>query len=202
MKKSFISVCICLILCYLPISAQDTLFLKTDSLMISTGPKIYFKGDTNIIVNKKGEIIEGILLNNTYLWTGRRLLLFREKSLIRFNQKGNVIAGYLAEMAALFTTKQSLNVRSNSYVVFNDEGFLREGELSSDMSFPVKGKPIEFKRARAVYFNDDGQLIGGTLAKREQLLNTEGKIKVHRSGTTVFFNEEGEVVFAKEEDNE
>jgi hypothetical protein len=200
MKKLFISVFICLIFHYLPVSAQDTLFLKNDSLMISTGPKIYFKGDTNIIVNKKGEIIEGILLRNNYLWSGRRLLLFREKSLIRFNQKGNVIAGYLAEMAALFTAKQTLNIRGNSYVVFSDEGFLREGELSSDMSFPVNGKPIEFKRARKVYFNDDGQLIGGTLSKREQLLNTEGKTKAYRSGTTVFFNEESEVVFAKEED--
>jgi hypothetical protein len=105
--------------------AQDTLFLKKDSLMISTGPKVNFKGDTTIIVNRKGEVIEGILLKNTYLWTGRRLILFSGSSVIRFillnlHQSKRLIKTLLSGAVLMwFSTTRAHYYRENSPVTWN-----------------------------------------------------------------------------------
>ena len=180
---------------------QDTLYLKTDSILSTSGPKIHFKENTFALKNGNGEIIEGILYKNTYLWTGRRLISFSGNTRVRLNKYGNVISGYLAEITPLWTNLQNYTFRSNSYVVFNDEGAILQGELSRDTELPVNGKPVEFARAYPIYFNHEGQLVGGTLTKREQFTDTEGKTKACRAGSTVFFNEKWELVSVKENNN-
>ncbi len=90
------------------IHAQDTIFIENDTALISSGPKINLQGDTTVILNLKGEVVEGTLKANTYLWTGRRLLYFKAGHRILLNDEGNVISGVLVERSQLWTAKQRL----------------------------------------------------------------------------------------------
>jgi hypothetical protein len=181
-------------------TSQDTLYLQRDSLMISTGTKVLFRNGTQIIRNTNGEVVEGVLKDNTYLWTGRRLLVFKENLPVRFNDSGIVIAGYLGEIAHLSTKTLNLPVRNNSYVEFCNEGYLLQGELLRDLEIDVKGKRVEFRRATPIFFNNAGLLVGGTINRKEQFHDQSGEEQTYKAGTTLFFNDKWEVAFAQEPD--
>jgi hypothetical protein len=181
------------------LDAQDTIYLANDSLLSTTGPKVYFKGSTKIVLNPVNEVIEGILLKDSYLWTGRRLIFCKAGFLVKFNMNGNVIAAFLSERTALWTGRQNLVFRDNSYTEFNNDGAVLKGELFHDQELEVRGKPIVFRRAEPVEFDDSGNVLKGIIDKREHLLNSQGKVKAYRAGSMLMFNDKTEVVVGEED---
>ncbi|NJO88703.1 MAG: hypothetical protein HC831_06865 [Chloroflexia bacterium] len=134
------------------------------------------------------------MLNDTYLWTGRRLLFFKAGNRIYLNEEGNVIGGALVDRTQLWTAKQRLFFKNNVQTYFNEKGYVIEGELSRDQEIDVRGKPILFLRSRQIVFDDEGRIMVGSIAKREHLLNTNDKTKGYKAESQLYFTEDSKVI--------
>jgi hypothetical protein len=69
-----------------------------------------------------------------------------------------------------------------------------EGELYRDQEIVVRGKPVLFLRSKPIAFDDEGRIMLGSIAKREHLLNTNGKTKGYKAESQLYFTEDAKVI--------
>ena len=172
---------------------QDTLYLKTDSVLWGKLQLVNCSKAGPVITDKNKNLQECILAEDTYLWTARRLFCFKKDNQVVFNKDGYVISGVLAERSFAWTAFESIHLRADSYIYLSSNGSVLLGELSKNQEFIIGDKIVMFRRAEPMEFDESGKVKRGTIENREHLINSQGKEKLYKAGSVLIFNENSEV---------
>ncbi|MCQ2974974.1 MAG: hypothetical protein MJ211_09195 [Bacteroidales bacterium] len=186
--------------------------LQRDSLMFTTGPNVIFKGDNNIIVkNNKGEVIEGVLGEDTDLWTTGPMVSFASNSRVKFNNEGKVIEGFSnANFIALACDNKYYEFKSYSKITFDNKGTINEGNIVSSIKiicnrdieiFSVPESKIKFYDTGEIMWIMPTENIKINTSNDKIVLSNQYPIKLNKNceiiqgclaKKTTFVNEKGE----------
>ncbi len=157
--------------------------LVADTCLLTYGVAVKFKAGTVVKYSRSKRVMQGILAENTRLWTPSGNFLFARNKEVTFNKSGEVLSGTIVYQTSIWTAAESINISSGSKVIFNEKGKLIYGKSSNDLTFNLKkNKNPVFSKKGYLLFDKDGNILQGILKEDTDL--QIGKIKSKFAGGT------------------
>lgn len=169
--------------------------LSCDTVMSTPSSMVMFKGGTNVVLNRDGKVVEGVLAIDTDMWTTGPLVLFAGSTRIMINNDGRVYEGFPAvNFIAEATNGVFYEFKALAVTFFDDEGRVSVGSASHGIEYVCRdGTVLDSEPGAEIAFYPSGVLRKATLADAVKLsINSNEKISF-MAHKPVYFNSDGYV---------
>ena len=169
--------------------------LSCDTVMSTPLSMVMFKGGTNVVLNRDGKVVEGVLATDTDRWTTGPLVLFAGSTRVMLNNDGKVYEGFPAvNFIAEATNGVFYEFKAMAVTFFDNEGRVSVGAASHGIEYMCRdGAALYSEPGTEIAFYPSGVLRKATPAEAVKLsINRNEKIffMAHKS---VFFDRDGYV---------
>lgn len=187
---------ILLILTILPCSGIPGDTLSCDTVLNTPAIGVMFKGGTNVVLNHKGEVVEGVLAVDTDLWTTGPLVLFQGGTRIMINEAGKVYEGFPAvNFIGEASNGKFYEFKAMTVTFFDKQGRVSAGSAAQGIEYICKdGTVILSDPGAEIRFYSSGNIRQITPVETVKLsINTNEKISfmAHRP---IVFDSDGYVM--------
>lgn len=140
-------------------AGQSTYMLRNDSLMLSAGIEMVFKGGTICKTDKRGLVVEGTPAHDIDLWTTGPMIRFSSTGIVRFRANGRAYSGVLGSNTLIQCSDNVFReFARNNRIQFDDNGLLVRGMPVGSISFTVQDQEFMSQPGKPIGFHSNGQL--------------------------------------------
>ncbi|MCQ2250817.1 MAG: hypothetical protein MJZ66_06875 [Bacteroidales bacterium] len=140
-------------------AAQRVDTLVRDSVMLSTGIEMAFKGGTVYRTDSRGLVMEGTPAHDIDLWTTGPMILFSSAEPVRLDAGGRALSGVLGANTLIQCADNQFREFAKDYRIgFNENGLLRRGTPVHGIPFSIEDQEFVSQPMMPVSFYPNGRV--------------------------------------------